>query len=52
MYAKLWKALPGHRWVKVALIVGALLALLFVLDRWVFPWAANLLWFGEATVGR
>lgn len=52
MYARLWALLPGSRWIKIIEIVVALLLLLFVLDRWVFPWVANALWFGEATVDR
>lgn len=50
MYAALWRALPGPRWVKLAeLLVLAALALV-VLFTWVFPFVSTLLPAEDVTV--
>jgi hypothetical protein len=38
MYAGLWRVLPGPVWVRVLLLLVLLIAVLFVLVEWVFPW--------------
>ncbi|MET0726501.1 MAG: hypothetical protein ABWY36_09140 [Leifsonia sp.] len=38
MYAALWRILPGPVWVRILLVIVLLVAVLFVLSTWVFPW--------------
>lgn len=51
MYAAIWRALPGPRWVKAVeavLLVAVVVAALFL---WGFPWLADYLDLNDVTVG-
>ncbi len=50
MYGALWRILPGPVWVRVAILLVAIAALLFVLVEWVFPWVNELIPTQEVTV--
>ena len=50
MYAALWHVLPGPWWLRVVILLVALLALLAVLVTWVFPFVDGLLSSQEGTV--
>ena len=43
MYGALWRILPGPRWGKILILVGAGLAVLAVLTFFAFPWVDTLL---------
>ncbi|PKW26905.1 hypothetical protein [Phycicoccus duodecadis] len=51
MYAALWRALPGPRWLKALECLVLLAVVVAVLFQWVFPVVAELLPFNENTVG-
>jgi membrane protein implicated in regulation of membrane protease activity len=51
MYAALWNVLPGPWWVRALILLVLLVAVLFVLATWVFPFVDGLLNPQEATVG-
>ncbi|WP_200918455.1 hypothetical protein [Leifsonia sp. Leaf264] len=38
MYAALWRALPGPRWVKAITMTVGFAAAIAALGLWVFPW--------------
>jgi hypothetical protein len=50
MYSLIWRHLPGNTWVKAAISLVLILAVVFVLFQWVFPWAEPLLPFNNVTV--
>jgi hypothetical protein len=50
MYSLIWRHLPGSTWVKAAISLVLILAVVFVLFQWVFPWAEPLLPFNNVTV--
>lgn len=47
---RIWNALPGNRWVKTAITVVTLAAVVLVLFEWVFPWVSTLIPYQEQTV--
>ncbi|MEI2732040.1 MAG: hypothetical protein V9G08_08575 [Dermatophilaceae bacterium] len=51
MYAALWRALPGNRWVKALECLGLAVLVVTVLFVWVFPAIAPLLPYQDVTVG-
>lgn len=53
MYAALWRVLPGPWWVRTLILLALLVAVLYVLVTWVFPWADSLMQSSEnnGTVG-
>jgi len=51
MYAALWHVLPGALWVRILLVVILVVAVLFVLATWVYPWIDVIINNQEATVG-
>lgn len=51
MYAALWRALPGPRWLKALECLVLLVAVVAVLFTWVFPWLSPMLPFTDSTVG-
>jgi hypothetical protein len=51
MYAALWRALPGPRWLKAVECLVLLAVVVAVLFRWGFPALAPLLPFNDNTVG-
>ena len=50
MYSLIWQLLPGNAWVRTAISLVLILAVVFVLFQWVFPWAEPLLPFNDVTV--
>ncbi len=51
MYAALWRNLPGPAWLRVIILIAAAIAITYVLVRWAFPWAAELLLPEDSSVG-
>ncbi len=51
MYAALWRVLPGPIWLRIVFVVIMVVAVLFVLSTWVYPWVDALLVDQDATVG-
>ena len=51
MYAAIWRALPGPRWLKVIEAVVLLVAVVAVLFTWVFPVVAEQFGIFDSTVG-
>lgn len=50
MYGWIWRHLPGNAWVRALISLVLVLAVVFVLFQYVFPWAEPLLPFGDVTV--
>lgn len=50
MYGALWRILPGPWWVRVAILLVLLVAVLAALAFWVFPWVQSLIPIPEVTV--
>jgi hypothetical protein len=42
MYAALWRILPGPVWVRIAILLVLLAAVLYLLAFFVFPWVDQL----------
>lgn len=51
MYGALWRVLPGPLWVRILLVLLLLVAVLYSLSTWVFPWVESIVNHQEATVG-
>ncbi|HEY9423701.1 MAG TPA: hypothetical protein VIP54_02785 [Microterricola sp.] len=51
MYSALWRVLPGPVWLRIILVLLLLVAVLYSLSTWVFPWVETLINNQEATVG-
>lgn len=43
MYVALWRVLPGPRWARILILVGAVVAIVTLLSFFVFPWVDILL---------
>lgn len=52
MYAALWRALPGPRWVRALLCLLLAAAVVAACFAWVFPAVAEVLPFNDNTVGE
>jgi hypothetical protein len=50
MYGALWRVLPGPVWVRILLVIILLVAVVFVLFTWVFPWVDGIINPIEVTV--
>ena len=50
MYGALWRVLPGPAWVRILLVLILLVAVVFVLFTWVFPWVDGIMNPIEVTV--
>ncbi|GAA4772209.1 hypothetical protein NPS70_02855 [Streptomyces sp. C10-9-1] len=50
MYGWIWRHLPGNAWVRGAISLVLVLAVVYVLFQYVFPWAEPLLPFNDVTV--
>ena len=50
MYAALWHVLPGPWWVRVLILVVLIVAVLYGLFFFVFPWVSQLVNPQEVTV--
>lgn len=50
MYSWIWRHLPGNGWVKALLSLVLIIAVVYVLFQYVFPWAEPLLPFNNVTV--
>ena len=50
MYAALWRILPGPAWVRILLFLLLLVAVVFALFTWVFPWVDGIVNPIEVTV--
>ena len=50
MYAVLWRALPGPRWLKVVQAVALALAVVAFCFLWLFPRISPLMPWGDNTV--
>ena len=51
MYGALWRVLPGPLWLRILLVLLLLMAVLYSLSTWVFPWVESIINNQEATVG-
>ena len=51
MYAAIWRILPGPLWVRLLLLLVLLVAVLYSLATWVFPWVNTFVDNQEVTVG-
>jgi len=51
MYGALWRVLPGPIWVRIILVLLLVVAAIYSLSTWVFPWVETLINNQEATVG-
>jgi Fe2+ transport system protein B len=52
MYGWIWRHLPGNLWVKAFISLVLVLAVVYVLFQYVFPWAEPLLPFNDVTVDQ
>ncbi len=50
MYGWIWRHLPGNAWVRGIISLVLVLAVVYALFQYVFPWAEPLLPFGDVTV--
>lgn len=50
MYSWIWRHLPGNGWVRALLSLVLIVAVVYVLFQYVFPWAEPLLPFNDVTV--
>ncbi|GGX78087.1 hypothetical protein GCM10010515_52480 [Streptomyces fructofermentans] len=50
MYGFIWRLLPGNALIKALLSIVLVLAVVYVLFQYVFPWAEPLLPFNDVTV--
>jgi len=50
MYGWIWRHLPGNVWVRALISLVLVLAVVYVLFQYVFPWAEPLLPFNDVTV--
>ncbi|WP_329134197.1 hypothetical protein OG552_18215 [Streptomyces sp. NBC_01476] len=50
MYGWIWRRLPGNAWVRAFTSLVLVLAVVYLLFQYVFPWAEPLLPFNEVTV--
>lgn len=50
MYAALWRALPGNRWVKTLITLVILVAVFFLLMEVVFPWISAMMPYNDVAV--
>jgi Fe2+ transport system protein B len=50
MYGWIWRHLPGNAWVRGVTSLVLVLAVVYLLFQYVFPWAEPLLPFNEVTV--
>lgn len=51
MYAALWRVLPGPAWVRILILLVLLVAVLYGLFWYVFPWVGQFVNPQDATVG-
>jgi hypothetical protein len=52
MYAALWRLLPGPVWVRLLIVLVVVVAILFSLVEWVFPWVDQFVAPQDVTVGQ
>ncbi|ANW19227.1 hypothetical protein [Streptomyces clavuligerus] len=50
MYGWIWRHLPGNAWIRALISLVLVLAAVYVLFQYVFPWAEPLLPFNDVTV--
>ncbi|MEN8649765.1 hypothetical protein ABCR94_03685 [Streptomyces sp. 21So2-11] len=50
MYGWIWRRLPGNVWVRAFIAFVLILAVVYALFQYVFPWAEPLLPFNDVTV--
>ncbi|HEY5222679.1 MAG TPA: hypothetical protein VIJ18_06480 [Microbacteriaceae bacterium] len=43
MYAALWRSLPGPVWMRIIIVLILVVAVLYALVTWVFPWVDSIL---------
>ncbi len=52
MYAWIWRHLPGNVWVRIAISLVLVMAVVYALFNWIFPWVEPMLPFGDVTVDQ
>ncbi|WP_198668842.1 hypothetical protein [Homoserinimonas sp. OAct 916] len=52
MYGAIWRTLPGPVWLRIALVLVLVVAVLAVLSTWVFPWVDSVINDQQVTVGN
>jgi hypothetical protein len=50
MYGWIWRHLPGNAWLKALISMVLVVAVVYGLFQYVFPWAEPLLPFNDVTV--
>ncbi|MBM9505920.1 hypothetical protein [Actinacidiphila acididurans] len=50
MYGWIWRHLPGNGWMRAFISLMLILAIVYILFQYVFPWAEPLLPFNDVTV--
>jgi hypothetical protein len=50
MYGWIWRHLPGNAWVRAGISLVLMLAVVYLLFQYIFPWAEPLLPFNDVTV--
>ncbi|WP_201023706.1 hypothetical protein [Leucobacter sp. G161] len=51
MFSLIWRFFPGPAWLRVIVLLGAAVALVWALITYVYPWALEMLPEQESTVG-
>lgn len=52
MYDALWRILPGPAWLRALILVVLLLAAVYALFTWVFPWVSGIITPTSVTVNQ
>lgn len=50
MFSLLWRFFPGPAWLRVIVLLLALVALVYALITWVYPWVALIIPEPESTI--
>lgn len=50
MFSMLWRFLPGPAWLRVIMLLIVLVALVYTLITWVYPWVATVIPEPQSTI--
>ncbi len=51
MFSLVWRFFPGPAWFRVLVMLALLVALVYALITWVYPWAATVIPEPQSTIG-